>query len=111
MEQRDFRGLGRPAQEALRERAVYLVTQLSHSQGKAAAAVGVSRQTVNQWMQRYAAAGADGLLDGRRLSSRQRAGALSAAEAKRVQGWLRTRCPDQMGLPPRRCGRPAWCES
>ena len=99
MEQRDFRGLGRPAQEALRERAVYLVTQLSHSQGKAAAAVGVSRQTVNQWMQRYAVAGADGLLDGRRLSSRQRAGALSAAEAKRIQGWLRTRCPDQMGLP------------
>jgi transposase len=99
MEQRDFRGLGRPAQEALRSRAIYLVTQAGRSQGEAAEAVGVSRQTVNQWVQRYGTAGPEGLLDGRRLSSRQRRGALSAAEARRVERWLHTKCPDQLGLP------------
>jgi transposase len=99
MEQRDFRGLGRPAQEALRARAIYLVTQAGRSQWEAAEAVGVSRQTVNQWVRRYGAVGAEGLLDGRRLSSRQRRGALSPAEARRIAGWLRNKCPDQLGLP------------
>lgn len=99
MEQHDFRNLGRPAQEALRARAVYLVTQAGRSQGEAAEAVGVHRQTVNQWVQRYVTAGADGLLDGRRLSSRQRCGALSPAEMRRVQQWLGDKCPDQLGVP------------
>ena len=57
MEQRDFRGLGRATQEALRARAVYLVIETGAPQGEAAAAVGVSRQVVNRWVQRY---GADG---------------------------------------------------
>ena len=44
MEQRDFRGLSRATQEALRARAVYLVIETGTPQGEAAAAVGVSRQ-------------------------------------------------------------------
>ena len=99
MDRQDFRGLGRPAQEALRARAVHLVIEAGKSQGEAAAAAGVSRQVVNQWMRRYAASGAAGLLDGRRLSSRQRPGLLTAAEARRVQGWIRDKCPDQLNLP------------
>jgi transposase len=99
MEKKDFRGLGRDPQEALRVRAVYLVRTLGKTQAEAAEAVGVHRQTVNHWLKRHAAAGEAAPLDGRRVSPREGKGALSAAEAKRVQGWIRDKCPDQMKLP------------
>ena len=57
MEQRDFRGLGRATQEALRARAVYLVIETGTPQGEAAAAVGVSRQVVNRWTTASTASG------------------------------------------------------
>jgi DNA-binding XRE family transcriptional regulator len=53
MDARDFRGLGRPAQEALRRRALYLVERAGMTQAQAALAVGVHRQTVNIWLKRY----------------------------------------------------------
>ena len=99
MDQQDFRGLGRAAQEALRIRAVHLVVAAGKSQGEAAEAVGVSRQVVNRWVQRYAACGDEGLLDGRRISSRQRPGVLTPAEGRRVRGWICDKCPEQLGLP------------
>jgi len=68
MEARDFRGLGREAQEALRRRAPFLVEQEGMTQGQAALAVGVHRQTVNVWLGRYRQRGEDGVLDGRRVS-------------------------------------------
>lgn len=95
----DFRSLGRDAQEALRARAVFLVCTMGKSQGEAAEAVGTSRQTVNQWLQRYAASGEEALLDGRRVSSRKGQGLLTHAEAKRVQGWITDKCPEQLKLP------------
>jgi len=76
---------------------VYLVIETGAPQGEAAA-VGVSRQVVKRWMQRYAADGDAGLLDGRRLSARKGKGALTAAEARRVQGWIRDKCPEQLKL-------------
>jgi transposase len=99
MEQQDFRSLGRDAQEALRNRAVYLVVHARKSQGEAAEAVGASRQVVNRWIQRYLAMGDGGLLDGRRISSRRGRGLLTAAESRRVQGWLMDKCPEQLKLP------------
>ena len=53
MEARDFRGLGRAAQEALRRRALFLVEREGMTQAQAALAVGVHRQTVNIWLRRY----------------------------------------------------------
>ena len=50
MEARDFRGLGRETQEALRRRALFLVEREGMTQGQAAVAVGVHRQTVNVWL-------------------------------------------------------------
>src|SRR5919202_4660132 len=99
MKQRDFRRLGRAAQEALRARAVHLVHEVGKSQGEAAEAVGVSREVVNRWMRRYARSGEAGLLDGRRLFSPHRAGLLSPAEARRVPGRVPTKSPGEMGLP------------
>ncbi len=99
MEKKDFRGLGRDAQEALRARAVYLVVTVGKTQMEAAQAVGASRQTVNGWLKRHAKAGEPALLDGRRVSPRKGKGKLTAAEAKRVQGWIRDKCPEQLKLP------------
>lgn len=99
MERTDFRSIGRKAQEALRERAVYLVLHEGMRQGEAARAVGVHRQVVNRWLQRHQEAGAEGLLDGRRVSPRRGCGILTASQARRVQGWIANKCPDQMQLP------------
>ena len=52
MRLKDFRGIGRDTQEALRARAVFLVSAVGKSQAEAAEAVGVSRQTVNQAVRR-----------------------------------------------------------
>jgi transposase len=99
MEARDFRGIGRSAQEALRRRALFLVEHQRLSQAEAARAVGVHRQTVNIWLKRYRAQGEDGVLDGRRVSPRRGRGLLTADEAQQVQGWIAERTPDQLKLP------------
>ena len=50
--------------------------------------MGVQRQTVNIWLQRYRAQGEDGVLDGRRVSPRRGKGLLTADEAAKVRGWI-----------------------
>lgn len=98
MEARDFRSIGRPAQEELRRRALVLLEQ-GVSQTEAARAVGVQRQTVNLWLKRYRAQGEDGVLDGRRVSPRRGKGALTAEEAHKVRRWIADKMPDQLKLP------------
>ena len=99
MEARDFRGIGRAAQEELRRRALFLIERQGLSQGQAAQMVGVHRQTVNTWVKRHREQGGDGLLDGRRVSSRRGKGILSADEAGQIRAWIVERTPDQLGLP------------
>ena len=99
MEARDFRGLGRPAQEALRRRALFLIEHEGMTQGQAALAVGVQRQTVNIWQGRYRKRGEDGVLDGRRVSPRRGQGRLAVEEADKVRGWVTGQTPDGLGLP------------
>src|SRR3954462_6784782 len=111
MDARDFRGLGRPAQEALRRRALFLVEREGMTQAEAARAVGVHRQTVNIWQRRYRERGEDGLLDGRRVSPRRGKGRLTAEEAGQVRGWIAEGTLDRLGRPvapwaPRPGGRP-----
>ena len=99
MDARDFRGIGRPAQEALRRRALYLVEREGMTQAEAARAVGVHRQTVNVWLKRYRERGEEGVLDGRRVSPRRGKGLLTAEEAGQVRGWIAEGTPDGLGLP------------
>src|SRR6478736_4329190 len=99
MEARDFRGLGRAAQEALRRRALFLIEREGMTQAEAARAVGVHRQTVNVWQRRYRERGEAGVLDGRRVSPRRYKGLLTSEEAGQVRGWLTGRTPDLLGLP------------
>jgi transposase len=106
MDARDFRGIGRPAQEELRRRALYLILQEGMNQSEAALAVGVHRQTVNLWLKRYRAQGLDGVLDGRRVSPRRGKGLLTADEVGKVRGWIADRTPDQLKLPLGRFAKP-----
>src|ERR671932_1215576 len=99
MDARDFRGIGRPAQEELRRRALFLIEHEGMTQAEAARAVGVHRQTVNVWHKRYRERGEDGLLDGRRVSPRRGKGLLTAEEAGKVRGWIAEGTPDRLGLP------------
>src|SRR5918911_749361 len=99
MEARDFRGIGRAAQEELRRRALFLIERQGLSQGQAARVVGVHRQTVNTWVKRHRERGEGGLLDGRRVSPRRGQGALSAEEADQVRSWIAEGTPDRLELP------------
>jgi transposase len=99
MEARDFRSLGRPAQEALRRRALFLIAAEGMSQAQAAQAVGVQRQTVNIWLRRYRERGEDGVLDGRRVSPRLGKGLLTEDEARQARDWITGTTPEQQGLP------------
>jgi transposase len=99
MEKKDFRGLGRPTQEALRVQAVFLVLSLRKTQAEAAEAVGVSRQTVNQWLRNHACEAEKGLLDRRLNAHRRGKGRLTEAEARRVRVWITDKCPEQLKLP------------
>ena len=99
MEARDFRSIGRAAQEELRRRALVLIERQGLSQGQAAQLVGVHRQTVNTWVKRYRAQGEDGVLDGRRVSPRRGKGILSAEEADQIRQWIIEQTPDQLELP------------
>jgi transposase len=99
MEARDFRGLGRAAQEALRRRALFLIEHEGMTQAEAALAVGAHRQTVNIWHKRYRAQGEDGLLDGRRVSPRRGKGRLTEDEARQVRDWIADGTPDRLELP------------
>ena len=99
MEARDFRSIGRAAQEELRRRALFLIERQGLSQGQAARLVGVHRQTVNTWVRRHREQGEDGLLDRRRVSPRRGKGVLTAEEADKVRSWIAEGTPDQLGLP------------
>jgi transposase len=99
MDARDFRSIGRAAQEELRRRALYLVERAGMTQAAAAQVVGVHRQTVNIWLQRYREKGEAGVLDGRRVSPRRGKGHLSTEEARQIQTWIVEHTPDQLELP------------
>ena len=99
MDARDFRGIGRPAQEELRRRALFLIEHEGMSQAAAARAVGVHRQTVNVWCRRYRERGEEGVLDGRRVSPRRGKGRLTGDEARQVRGCTADGTPDQLELP------------
>src|SRR3982750_4152565 len=99
MDARDFRGIGRPAQEELRRRALFLVEHEGMTQAQAALAVGVHRQTVNVWQRRYRERGEEGILDGRRGPRRGGGGRLRAEGAGKVRGGVAGGPPDRLDLP------------
>jgi transposase len=95
---RDFRKLAPATQAELRRVAVGMVAA-GKTRIEAAAAVGVNRRFVGQWVKAAAQSGEEALagrLRGRRPGEQR---ALTAAQESRLRGLIAERCPDQLQLP------------
>lgn len=87
-----------PCQEALRHRAVRLVEN-GATHEEVALKIGVHRRTVSRWWRTYRRDGASGLEKrkrGRRVGDQL---ILTEKEARRIQGWITNKHPDQLQLP------------
>jgi transposase len=95
---RDFRKLDASAQAEARRIAVTMV-KAGRTRIEAAAAVGVNRRFVGEWVKAEKAGGAAALLGGKRgrLPGEQKA--LQADEEKTIRKLIADRCPDQLKLP------------
>jgi transposase len=94
----DPRSLSPEAQEALRRRAVEMVLKHGEPIGRTARLLGVSRMSVSTWV-KAARSGGDAALAAQKRGRKPGHTLLSAAQTKRVLGWVRDRGPDQFKLP------------
>jgi transposase len=96
MKTRDARSLSSSAQEELRRRAVKAVLE-GKSQSEAAKIFGVSRQTVNEWVQAYRKAGEKALRAKRK--GRPYGGSLDSKQERRMAKIVIDKRPNQLKLP------------
>jgi transposase len=94
----DPRSLSPEAQEALRRRAVEMVQVHGQKIGRTAELLGVSRMSVSTWVKAARLGGEAALASGKR-GRKPGHTRLSAGQTKRVAGWVRDACPDQLKLP------------
>src|ERR671911_1400013 len=95
--ERDFRKLAPATQAELRRIAVAMV-RAGRTRIEAAAAVGVNRRFVGQWVKREAQRGEAALAGGRRGRRPGEQQALSAAQQEGLRSLIIRGCPDQYGL-------------
>jgi transposase len=98
MSWREARRLPQAAQEELRRRAVVLVGE-GRSQGEVARLLGVSRQSVNEWVAAYRAGGERALAAGKRGRRPGEQTALSVRQQAQIAKAVRDKNPDQLRLP------------
>src|SRR5919199_6004892 len=98
VKQRDFRKLDAATQAELRRVAVGLV-QSGKTRIEAAAAVGVNRRFVGDWVAAVEQSGEAALDGGRRGRRPDEQKALSPRQEQRIRRLVVTRCPNQLGLP------------
>jgi transposase len=91
----DARRLDQRTQEALRHRAVFLIEKRA-THLEVALAVGVHRGTVSRWCGAFRRDGATGLEKGKRGRRVGDQLMLTEMEARRVQGWIANKSPNQM---------------
>ena len=94
----DPRSLSPEAQEALRRRAVEMVSAQGQKISHVAKLLGVSRMSVSTWV-KAARSGGGAALAARKRGRKPGHTILSAPQTRRVLGWVRDRCPDQLKLP------------
>jgi transposase len=95
---RDFRKLDMATQAELRRVAVAMVAA-GKTRLETAAAVGVNRRYVGEWVAAAARAGAAALAGGRRGRRPGEQKALSPRQEARLRRLIAERCPDQLKLP------------
>lgn len=94
----DPRSLSPDAQEALRRRAVEMVLGQGQKIGRTAELMGVSRMSVSTWV-KAARSGGKAALAAQKRGRKPGHTLLSATQTRRVAGWVRDACPDQLKLP------------
>jgi transposase len=94
----DARRLTPEAQEDLRRRVVYAVREDGMAKSLAARTFGVSRQSIDNWLERVEAAGSARGLAARKRGPKPRPGLAPDRERAAVAA-IRGGCPDRLGLP------------
>lgn len=97
MTKMDTRKLPRPAQEAIRRRAVRAVVEGEMNQTKAADVFGVSRTAVCLWVKAYRQGGETALAT--KKHGRPKGGKLSRRQSENIRQSVLGKCPDQLRLP------------
>jgi transposase len=95
---RDFRRLGPATQAELRRVAVAMV-EAGKTRVEAAAAVGVNRRFVGEWVEAARRSGEAALNGGRRGRRPGEQKALSPQQERKIRRLIADRCPDQLKLP------------
>jgi transposase len=93
----DTRTLNPDGQEALRRRVVAAIINQKMRQSHAAKAFGVSRTSINAWLDAYHAKGPTALRSGKR--GRKPGSRLKPHQAATAVRIIQDRCPDQLKLP------------
>ncbi len=106
MQKRDGRSIPDAALEVLRERAVAM-HEAGNSQLAIAAALGVHKNTVHQWLKGWRVAGAAALKAKKRGRRHEAQRLLDASQTAAVQQLMIEHTPDQVGLPFALWGREA----
>jgi len=94
----DPRSLSPEAQEALRRRGVEMVRAHGQNISRTARLLGVSRMSVSTWVNAVKS-GDETALAAKKRGRKPGHTLLTAAQTKRVVGWVRDACPDQLKLP------------
>jgi transposase len=97
MQLEDARSLSSGAQQVLRKRAIAAVGQQQRPQGQVAQELGVSRRTVNRWVQRYRALG-EPALEARKQGGPPRP-KLTRKQLIQTTRLIRDQAPEQLELP------------
>jgi transposase len=106
MQKRDGRSIPDAALEVLRERAVAM-HEAGNTQRAIAAALGVHKNTVHQWLKGWRVVGAAALKAKKRGRRHEAQRLLDATQAAEVQQLMTESCPDQLDLPYALWGREA----
>lgn len=95
----DARKLSQDAQEALRIRAVKLVTDDRKPVREVAKIMGVARWSVYKWLAVFRKQGEQAIAKKRRGRRQGERSALSKAQCNIIQRFIKDRCPDQLKMP------------
>lgn len=93
----DTRCLSPSAQEALRRRVVHAVREQGMSKSEAARTFGVSRTSIDAWLEKFSSRGAAGLASQAR--GRPKRSRLAGHQAATTVRLITDRCPDQLKMP------------
>ena len=98
IEKQDFRSASAEVRQAIRQRAMSLIT-LGKKKGYVAELFGVNKNTVSNWCKSYKAEGSKGLADKKRGAKSENCKSLTSAQEAQIQKLIVDNYPEQYKLP------------